>query len=154
MTEAVLQWSAVPPPRAGEPTLPALALTVLYDGDCAFCVRCRSWLEHQITYVHVRFVAAQSAEARERFAGFPWLGAELVVVDEWGRVWVGPAAFLMCLWATRRYREWGARLSAPTTSGMAEQFFHAVSSHRRGLARIAELIRPHDCRDGECLVSG
>ena len=84
--------------------------------------------------------------------GFPWLGAELVVVDEWGRVWVGPAAFLLCLWATLRYREWGARLSAPTTSGMAEQFFHAISSHRRGLARIAELVRPHDCRDGECVV--
>ena len=59
-----------------------------------------------------------------------------------------------CACGTRRYREWGARLSAPTTSGMAEQFFHAVFSHRRGLARIAELIRPHDCCDGECLVRG
>jgi hypothetical protein len=79
----------------------------------------------------VRLLAAGSPEARRRFGTLPWLGQELVVADDMGQVWVGPAAFLTCLWATRRYRSWSYRLSGRTLAPMAERFFYLVSKNRK-----------------------
>lgn len=126
------------------------ALLVLYDEECELCRRCRHWLEHERSYVPIRFLGAASREATERFGdAVPWLGAELVVVSDRGDTWVGPAAFLVCLWATVRYRDWSYRLSGPAFAPMAESFFHAVSSRRRSIAKL--LGPPKDeCVDGRC----
>jgi predicted DCC family thiol-disulfide oxidoreductase YuxK len=71
----------------------------------------------------------------------PWLGSELVVVDQHGRAWVGPAAFVICLWATVRYRAWSYRLSAPTLAPLAERFFLMISKRRD---RWSEWLRRDD----------
>ena len=42
-------------------------LTVLYDEACPVCRRARRWVEGQLTYAPVVFVAAGSEEARRRF---------------------------------------------------------------------------------------
>lgn len=122
-------------------------LLVLYDEDCALCRRCRHWLEQQATYVDVRFLAAGSDEARSIAAVRPWLGAELVVVSERGEAWLGAAAFLVCLWATREFREWSYRLSGPALAPLAERFFHLVSTRRTTIARF---LGPDECADGRC----
>lgn len=122
-------------------------LTVCYDEQCALCRRCREWLEGQRTNVNVEFVAAGSAEAQERFGDVPWLGADLVVVDECGNLWAGSAAFLMCLWATNEYRGWSYRLSRRGLAPLAERFFHFVSSNRR---HIGKVVGSKDCPDGRC----
>jgi predicted DCC family thiol-disulfide oxidoreductase YuxK len=122
-------------------------LTVLYDEACALCVRCRAWLAEQPAFVELSFLPSGSAEARARYGAVPWLGAELIVVSEAGEVWVGPAAFLMCLWALVDYREWSYRLSGPSFAPLAERFFHALSSRRR---RIAALLDSDRCPDGSC----
>ena len=83
--------------------------TVLYDEGCELCQRCRAFLEVEPAYVELTLLAAGSDEARLRFGTLPWLGQELVVVAEDGRVWAGAAAFLVCLWALRDYREWSYR---------------------------------------------
>ena len=122
-------------------------LLVLYDAECALCRRCRSWLEQQETYVELRFLAAGSGEATERLPSLrPWLGEELVVVSERGEAWIGPAAFLVCLWATRDYREWSYRLSGRSLAPLAERFFDLVSSRRRDIARTLE----PPCADRRC----
>jgi len=105
-------------------------LTVLYDEHCAICRRCRDWLAGQRTYVVLELLAAGSPAAKKRYGAMPWLGEELVVVSENNEVWVGPAAFITCLWATMRYREWSYRLSGPTLAPMAEDFFRAISKRR------------------------
>jgi predicted DCC family thiol-disulfide oxidoreductase YuxK len=127
------------------------SMTVLYDQACALCVRCRAWLEGQEQLVPLDFVACQSREAQDRYGAVPWLGEELVVVSDEGAVWAGPAAFLMCLWALKDWREWSWRLSGPELVPLAERFFHAISS-RRG--RIAAILRPDPCKDGVCRVPG
>ena len=121
-------------------------LTVLYDEQCELCRRCRHWLEHQTTYVPIDFLAAGAAAARELYGDVPWLGAELVVVSDGGDVWVGSAAFLTCLWATVRYRQWAYRLSG-AFAPLAERFFHMVSSNRK---RIGAFVGSKDCPDGRC----
>ena len=105
-------------------------LTVVYDERCAFCRRCRDWLAAQPCLVEVELLPAGSAEARRRYGSLPWMGAELVAVDQDGRVWVGPAAFVVCLWATYRYRPWSYVLARPGFSGHTERFFRKVSKRR------------------------
>jgi predicted DCC family thiol-disulfide oxidoreductase YuxK len=105
-------------------------LTILYDERCAFCLRCADWLATQPCLVDVELLAAGSASARGRYGAVPWLGKELVVVDDRARVWVGPAAFLVCLWATAKYRPWAYRLARRGWSGIAERFFVHVSKGR------------------------
>ena len=122
-----------PPMASGALPSPMSAsrrLTVLYDERCRFCLRCRDWLLLQPCLVEVELVPAGSAAARERFGAVPWLGTELVVVDDTGQTWIGPAAFLVCLWATVRYRAWSYRLSQPALAPHAERFFMFVSKRR------------------------
>jgi predicted DCC family thiol-disulfide oxidoreductase YuxK len=105
-------------------------LTIVYDERCAFCLRCRDWLATQPCLVEVQLLAAGSRAAQERFGAVPWLGRELIVVDDSGHVWVGPAAFLMCLWATARYRHYAYLFSRPRWAPHAERFFRHVSKRR------------------------
>jgi len=126
-------------------------LTVLYDESCALCVRCRNWMAEQPAYVELSYLPSGSPEARFRYGSVPWLGAELVVAGDTGDVWVGPAAFLMCLWALRDFREWSYRLSGPAFAPLAERFFHALSSRRR---LLAAWFAPAGCPDGSCRAGG
>lgn len=122
------------------------------DGAEAFQILARKLGILLVSLAAVHFVNLYvfhhiAAEARTLLRQVPWLGTELVVVANDGATWVGPAAFLTCLWATRRYRSWSYRLSGPTFAPLAERFFHLVSDNRRFLARAAHLDR---CDDGTC----
>jgi predicted DCC family thiol-disulfide oxidoreductase YuxK len=121
-------------------------LTVLYDGTCALCVRCRDFLAASRTLVPLELLSCQSRDARERYGSVPWLGEELVVISDEGDVWVGPAAFLVAMWALADYREWSYRLSGPAFAPLAERFFVALSSRRR---RIASFFAKPRCDDGD-----
>ena len=107
-----------------------MRLTVLYDEHGALCRACRDWLGSQRTYLPLELLAAGSPAAKARYGVMPWLGEELVVVNELGEAWVGPAAFVMVLWATRRYRTWSYRISGPAFAPMAERFFRSISKRR------------------------
>ena len=123
------------------------SLTVLYDEQCTLCRRCRHWLEMQQCLVPLNFMAAGSEEATLRYHDVPWLGADLVVVSNHGDAWIGPAAFLMCLWATEPYRHWSYKLSGRSLAPLAESFFHTVSKRRGWIGR--RLSEP-ECTDGSC----
>ncbi len=115
-----------PPDRVGAPT----TLTILYDERCVLCRRAAAWLLTQPCLVTVELLPAGSVEARARYGALPWIGSELVAVDEHGNAWVGPAAFLACMWATARYRSWAFRLSRPALAPHAETFFKWISKRR------------------------
>ena len=125
------------------------SLTVLYDPTCELCIRCRAFMERQRSYVPLEFVPWSSEEARRRFGSVPWLGAELCVVASDGRTWVGPAAFVICLWALIEYREWAGRLSTPELAPLAERFFRLLSAERQ---RIGALFSHDPCGSGSCVV--
>jgi predicted DCC family thiol-disulfide oxidoreductase YuxK len=115
-------------------------LTILYDESCAFCLRCRDWLLTQPCLVEVELLPAGSPAVLERYGAAAWRGGELVVADGEGGVWAGPAAFVICLWATARYRALAYRLAGPGMALVAERFFRFVS-HRRG--RWSSLDQPN-----------
>lgn len=123
-------------------------LTVLYDADCGFCIRCRWWMIHQPKFVELEFLPAGGPDAARRFPELAAPGAveELIVVDDEGGVYRGAHAWLMCLWALVEYREWSDWLAAPALLPLARGAFALVSSNRKklsawlGLAPEGELI--------------
>jgi len=107
-------------------------LFVLYDPTCAFCCRCRRWLEAQPAYVELCFLAARSPEAECRIPGiekFDTANTLTVVADD-GAVYQGSNAFILCLYALVEFREWSLRLARPALLPFARRFFHFVSGHR------------------------
>lgn len=116
--------------------------TVLFDETCELCRRVQEWLSGQPTHVDLELLPAGSDEARRRYGSLPWLGEELVVVNDRDEAWVGPAAFLVAIWTTRRYRAWSHRLAGPAFAPMAERFFHMVSARRK---RFSAYSTPDDC---------
>lgn len=130
------------------PTEPATRLTVVYDEDCELCRRCRQWLSTEPAHVRLEFLAAGSSAAKRRYGKLSWYPSELMVVADDGRAWVGPAAFLMCLWATVRWRLMSRRLRGRALGPLVEHFFQNLSANRR---TIGGLFRSQRC-DGECGV--
>lgn len=128
-----------------------MRLTILYDDGCAICIRCRDWMLDQPSFVPLEFLACSSPEARRHWGHVPAVGRDLVVIADDGRVWIGAAAFIVCLWALVEWREWSYRLSGPSLAPLAKRFFHAVSRRRRGLGWISRLPR-EPCESGSCDV--
>jgi predicted DCC family thiol-disulfide oxidoreductase YuxK len=131
------------------------ALTVLFDPGCALCQRCCDWMLGQASYVELHFMPCTGVEAKKRYGDLPWLSDELIVVGDEGEVWVGPAAFLTCLWALVDFREWSYRLAGPAFAPLAERFFLALSSRRRAVSALlsAGMKASHsvaECKDGAC----
>ncbi len=122
-------------------------LTIIYDETCELCRRCRHWLATQPTHVELVFYACGDPRVADLYGDLPWYRIELMVLSDAGHAWVGPEAFLMCLWATRRWRGTSFRLTGTAFSPMAERFFHALSDRR---ATISALLEPHTCDGATC----
>lgn len=118
-------------------------LTVLYDPECGLCRRAHEWLSEQSKIIELKFVPCASDEARKRY---PQLNhdltkTDLTVVDELGRVYFGPKAWLMVLWALARYREWSYRLAAPELLPTTKRVVSMISQNRYQISRAAGLSR-------------
>lgn len=122
-------------------------LTVLYDSDCGFCVKCRWWMAKQAKFVAMEFLPAHSPEVRRRFPALAAeRGEELIVIDDDAAVYRGSDAFLMCLWALEEYREWSLRLAAPLLRPFARAALELVSTSRRAISKLFGL-------EGEALAA-
>jgi len=49
-------------------------------------------------------------------------------------VYKGTNAYIMCLWALKRYRPWSARLAGPALRPLARNLFSWLARHRRGVS--------------------
>ncbi|HEX5052290.1 MAG TPA: DCC1-like thiol-disulfide oxidoreductase family protein [Planctomycetota bacterium] len=104
-----------------------LELTVYFDGDCAFCRRVAAWLEGQPKYVPVHCVAAQAAGRGGCPLTLEALLAQVTVTASDGAIYRGTNAWLICLWALRRYRAWSLRLASARLRPWAERLFAVVT---------------------------
>ena len=121
-----------------------MQLFVLFDANCGLCWKMRNWLASQATFVPLHFLAAGSEGAK---AAFPGLRPEstlgvLHVVSDRGRVWKGPNAWVMCLWATRRWRALSLTLSSPTWNRLIGSFVTSFSSNRHFLTSVLGMEAP------------
>jgi predicted DCC family thiol-disulfide oxidoreductase YuxK len=109
-------------------------LTIIYDPRCGLCTQIKAWLIRQPAYVALKLLAAGSDDARSRFPEIP--PGELAVVSDSGDIWFGDHAWIICLWALRRYRRWARRLARPLLQPLARQAFAAVSHNRSALSLL------------------
>jgi len=121
-------------------------LYVLYDSECELCRRSRLWLDRQPAYVRLAFLPFQSPEAECRFPGLRELRPEkeIVVISDAGAVWQGGAAWVMCLWALREYREWSLRLAHPALLSLARRLCEVVSANRYKISHWLKKAANHE----------
>jgi predicted DCC family thiol-disulfide oxidoreductase YuxK len=107
-------------------------LTVLYDEGCGLCRTARSWLSTRAQIVPLEFVAAGSGEALRRYPALDPAQtlADITVVADDGGVYVGDAAWLVCLWALDGYRGLAARLAQPGLRPLARRVAQSAGSLR------------------------
>jgi len=116
---------------------PVTGITILYDAGCGICTHTRDWIAQQDAMVRIRFLAADSTEAKNEFSELP--GGELAVVGNTGEVWLGNHAWIVCLWALRGYRDLAFRLTSPLLLMMAREAFALVSKNRAALSAMLRL---------------
>ncbi|MFL5582841.1 MAG: thiol-disulfide oxidoreductase DCC family protein [Gemmatimonadaceae bacterium] len=121
----------------------ATHLTILYDARCDFCRSVRAWLEGQPTYVPLRFAAVGSERAQALFPVLEHAATlgEITVVRSDGAVYRGERAYLMVLWALRRYRALSLRLAEPGMRPHTRRALGWLSTNRSRLARFGWLLR-------------
>ena len=117
-------------------------LTVLYDARCTVCRSARDWLRGQAAYVRFRFVAAGSTAARRLYPGLDHETTlqDITVIDDAGRIYTGPKAWVMCLWATKEHRAQAIRLTTPAMWPLAKRFIGWVGTNRASLGGIGQLV--------------
>ncbi len=111
-------------------------LDVIYDPRCGLCSRVREWMLKQPSYVPLRFVPSGSSQAHRQFPKVA--EGDLAVISDTGEAWLGDNAFVICLWALKKYRRWALRLARPSMLPFAKGAFHALSEQR---LKISELMK-------------
>jgi hypothetical protein len=84
----------------------------------------------QSRFLDIEFMPKESIWARARYPHIDNAEDELLVIDDEGGLYRGPAAFLMCLYALVEYRAWSLRLSTPALMPLARKGFELVSTRR------------------------
>ncbi len=112
-------------------------LFVIYDGRCGLCAFLSEWITKQPAYVRIRMIASGSPEARQRFPEIP--PGELAVASDTGQIWMGDSAWIMCLWALKRFLGISRTLAKPALLPLARQAFAGLSSRRGQISRLFHL---------------
>jgi predicted DCC family thiol-disulfide oxidoreductase YuxK len=103
-----------------------LALTVYFDGDCGFCRRVAAWVDRQPKFVPVRCVAAQSDAARDCPVRLEQMLEKVTVTASDGAIYRGSNAWIVVLWALRKYRRWSLRFATERWRPWAERLFAVI----------------------------
>jgi predicted DCC family thiol-disulfide oxidoreductase YuxK len=138
-------------------------LYVLYDGACGVCCRAVARLAWEPAYIELRFAPAGSAAVQEKF-GEALAGEtrQVVVVADTGEVYRGASAWIMVLYALRRWRPLAMRLATPMWRPWVERAIDFIGRHRYqmsllcgGGAHVAVLrgVRA-DARSGTAVACG
>jgi predicted DCC family thiol-disulfide oxidoreductase YuxK len=130
--------AAQPEPQAQAQAQPVRAIAVFFDQDCNLCRACRRWLQAQDKYFPVEFLPYQSRRALEVCPQLEQLNPEkeIVVMADNGQIYQGGSAWIMCLYALRRYRELSFKLAHPMLLPLAKKMCHIVSGRRMGLSKL------------------
>ena len=112
-------------------------LYVIYDPHCGLCTEIKEWLTQQPSFVPLRLLPAGSPQA---LAVYPERSPdEVAVISSQGEVWLGNRAWIVLLWALRRYRGWARRLSSPMLQPFARQAYALIAHNRIGLSHLLGL---------------
>lgn len=114
---------------------------MFYDPHCGLCTEVKTLLGRERCFVPLHFVAYDSRLAREMFPGIEDFrpGEEILVLSDEGGIYRGGDAWIICLWATVRFRAWSLRLARPGLRGLAARIGQYVSRYRFNLSTLLHL---------------
>ncbi len=95
------------------------------------------WLGRQSVYFPYRFrkLSSLTSDLKKYNLENPLTSfKELIVIDNYGKIYKNENAFIMCLFATRKFRAWSIRLSRPMLKPLTKRFFTFLSNHRGSLS--------------------
>ncbi len=120
------------------------SLTLVSGAAWPLSPRARQWLAREPQYVRVGVVAPGSAEQRRLFPALPAGAGEgdLAAVADDGRLWRGPGAWLMTLWALRAHRKAALELVRTGRDGEARRVVEGLA---RGLWSVPARPTPSPC---------
>jgi predicted DCC family thiol-disulfide oxidoreductase YuxK len=126
-------------------------LFVLYDASCGLCIRAAAWLERQPSYFPIIPLARGYDNARSLFPNLTVNDDELIAISNTGDVYRGDCAYLICLYALKRYRVWSFRLAAPCVRHIARTAIRALSEHRKDISRLLHMNpQLQSCESSSC----
>ncbi len=107
-------------------------LYVLYDGACGVCCRAVARLAWEPAYIELRFAPAGSMAAQTKFAEAlaGESGRQVVVVADSGEVYRGASAWIMVLYALKRWRPLAMRLATPGWRPWVERAIDFIGRNR------------------------
>jgi len=117
-------------------------LLVFYDHECNFCINMINWLGKSATYIPFQFVKLASLPnylTNKTLNNELEYNKELVVIDSQGAIYLNEKAFIMCLFALKKYRHWAIRLSKPYLMPLTKQACSLLSAHRSSLTHLLRL---------------
>lgn len=126
-------------------------LYVLFDHSCGLCTAAARWLREQPAFIRIITMPATSDRAAAKFPdldlprsapGATAAGAapeQVIVVTDEGQVYRGPAAWIMCLWALKRYRAWSLMLAQPHWRPRVARIIDGLGRRRLMLSRLLML---------------
>ena len=113
-------------------------LHVLYDHTCGLCCSAAHRLAAEPAYLRLTFRPLASMEVQERFG--PALGPpphnQVIVIADTGEVYRGTSAWLMVLYALRRYRGLSIALSRPGCRPLVGRVIDIISRRRATLSEL------------------
>ena len=106
-------------------------------------------------------IASGAVSAAAATAGTTGPDQVIVVTDE-GAVYRGPSAWIMCLWALKRYRAWSLLMATPMWRPRVARIIDGLGRRRLMISRLlmleaeadarAQSLGDPDCPDGACHV--
>jgi predicted DCC family thiol-disulfide oxidoreductase YuxK len=121
----------LPPSRKVPPSDPP-AFCLLYDADCGFCTRSVRWLVGHLP--DLRTLAMQSDEARAWVPDQPADQVALVGPD--GAVWLGGAAWTVCLSQIPRLALVARLMAAAPIQPLVHRTYRLIAANRRRISRL------------------
>lgn len=145
-----------------------MTLHVLYDHTCGLCCSAAHRLAAEPAYLKLFFLPLASMQAQERFgtAIGPPPHNQVIVIADTGEIYRGTSAWLMVLYALRRYRGLSISLSRPGWRPLVERAIQIISRRRATLSELLGCTPDADvlttargagamagCVDGSCGVT-
>ena len=105
------------------------SLTLVSGAAWPMSPRARAWLAREPQLVRIEVVAPGSEAQRTRFPALPEGAgeADLAAVADDGRLWRGPAAWVMALWALRGHRGTAIELTRTAREGEARRIVEGLA---------------------------
>lgn len=127
-------------------------LYIIYDAKCPLCQSIASRLRREPCYVPIVPIPSDAPNFSTKFPGLvlPAEPTEVLAIADTGDIYRGDAAWLICLWAMRRYRAASFTLADPLLRPALHRVVAFVGDHRYSISQLLRMNTPAELPEIAC----